>query len=97
MIYEILNAGRENAIETEQLVRKFNFTDKRELQRQISKERKAGLVILSTCENNGGYYKPANDYEVKCFIKTLSCRASNTFGALKSAKKMLEEMENANT
>lgn len=92
-IASILPIGKERAIPTKHLVELTGCKSARELQQYIAVERKAGAVILSTCQDGGGYYLPANRGEIAEFAKTLENRATNTFIALKSARKALKETE----
>lgn len=96
MVVELLDKGRENAKTTEELVRACNFTNKRDLTLQIAKEREAGAVICSTTSGEGGYYLPDNPKELRAFINSMDNRAINIFRAVKSAKKMLKELESKN-
>ena len=96
MVVELLDKGRENAKTTEELVRACNFTNKRDLTLQIAKEREAGAVICSTTSGEGGYYLPDNSKELRAFINSMDNRAINIFRAVKSAKKMLKELESKN-
>jgi len=93
IVMEALPTGKENAISSQELCSYLKFDNVRELQKEIARERKAGAVILSTCQEGGGYFLPGNDQEVKQFIKTLENRAINTFAALHSAKGLLRQQE----
>ncbi len=93
VVMEALHAGKENAISAQELCDYLGFNSVRELQYEISRERKAGAVILSTCQEGGGYFLPGNDGEVRQFIRTLENRAKNTFEALRSARGFLRQQE----
>ncbi len=93
LVLEALQAGKENAISAQDLCTYLGFNNVRELQHEIARERKAGAVILSTCQEGGGYFLPGNDREVRQFIKTLENRAKNTFAALRSARGLLMQQE----
>lgn len=84
-----LSRGKANAISAQDLCNALGFESVRELQKEIARERAAGALILSTCHDGGGYYLPAEEKEVKEFIRTLENRARNTFLALRSAKKYI--------
>lgn len=90
-VQEVLHQGQENAINAQYLADILGFDSVRELQREIARERAAGAVILSTCENGGGYYLPADSGEVRQFIRTLENRAANTYKALQSARTYLKQ------
>lgn len=93
VVMEALQTGRENAISAQDLCKYLGFNGVRELQHEIARERNAGAVILSTCQEGGGYFLPGNDWEVRQFIKTLENRAKNTFAALRSARGLLRQQE----
>jgi len=93
IVKEALQAGKENAISAHDLCTYLGFESVRELQHEIARERKAGAVILSTCQEGGGYFLPGNDSEVRQFIRTLENRAKNTFAALRSARGFLRQQE----
>lgn len=93
LVLEALQAGKENAISAQDLCTYLRFNSVRELQHEIARERKAGAVILSTCQNGGGYFLPENDREVRQFIWTLENRAKNTFAVLRSARGLLMQQE----
>ncbi|WP_077612997.1 hypothetical protein [Clostridium sp. Marseille-P2415] len=90
MVMEALRPGKENAISVQELYTYLKFDNVRELQKEIARERKAGAVILSNCQEGGGYFLPGSDQEVKQFIKTLENRARNTFAALHSVRQQEE-------
>lgn len=95
VVQEVLQSGKDNAISSEALADRLGFDSVRSLQKEIERERKAGAVILSTCENGGGYFLPECNREVKQFIRTLENRASNTLAALESAKTYIRQHEEA--
>lgn len=92
MIENFLLEGKQNAIKSRQLADLVGCKSVRELQEIIATERAAGSVILSTCQDGGGYFLPGNLREVKEFIVTLENRGKNTLLALKSAKAYLDQM-----
>lgn len=93
VVMEALHTGKENAINAQALCDYLGFNSVRELQNEIARERKAGAVILSTCQEGGGYFLPSNNREVRQFIRTLENRAKNTFEALRSARGFLRQQE----
>ena len=93
LVADMLPKGKENAVSTAYLYKALGFTDARSLQAEIAREREAGAVILSTCQDGGGYYLPGSAAEVKEFIGTLESRAKNTFLALRSARRWLRQQE----
>lgn len=96
VVTEALTIGKENAISAQELCTYLGFNSTRDLQHEIARERKAGAVILSTCQDGGGYFLPENAQEVRQFIKTLENRANNTYEALCSARRYLLQQEGSN-
>lgn len=93
VVMEALHTGKGNAISAQDLCTYLGVNSVRELQNEIARERKAGAVILSTCQDGGGYFLPENDREVRQFIRTLENRAKNTYEALRSARGFLRQQE----
>lgn len=93
VVADILPEGKENAMSAEALCSRLGLETVRELQKEIARERAAGAVILSTCQEDGGYFLPGNVREVKEFIKTLENRGRNTLRALESARELLGQWE----
>lgn len=91
-ISEYLPTGKQNAIPSKALADMLGFDTVRELQKAIERERQAGAVILSTCTEGGGYFLPANETEIREFIRTLSNRAKNTRRSMESALDALDGM-----
>ena len=91
-ITDYLPTGKENAIPSKTLAEILGFDTVRELQKAIERERQAGAVILSTCTEGGGYLLPANETEIREFIRTLSNRAKNTRRSMESALDALDGM-----
>ena len=92
-VMDALPHGKENAVSAQQLCNVLHFESVRELQKEIARERKAGAVILSTCQKSGGYFLPADEPEVRRFIRTLENRANNTLAVLHSARELLGQQE----
>ena len=90
-ILNILPEGKVNAISSEELVLILDLPSKRELQKQIAQERKAGALILSTTK--GGYYRSNDRKEISEFVRTVEKRAKNTINALKPARRYLKTVE----
>lgn len=94
MIEKFLLEGKRNAIKSQKLADLAGCKSVRELQEVIAAERAAGAVILSTCQNGGGYFLPTgNKQEVVEYIRTLTSRAQNTLAAIESAKEYLKQLE----
>lgn len=90
MIEDFLLIGKKNAISSQRLADMAGCKSVRELQQVIAEERAGGAVILSTCQDGGGYFLPQNSAEVREFIVTLENRGKNTLLALDSARAYLE-------
>ena len=95
MVYEILKVGEINALSPDYLRATLGLTSNRAVQKQIEHERRQGKVILSSTQPPGGYFRAANKYEIKRFIRTLEHRGSKTLDALDGARRLLEEFEKA--
>ena len=93
MVFEILRAGKENAIPSEYLRQILKFKSVRELQKQIQAERLQGEVILSSSQPPGGYFLPSCRGEAKEFIATLENRAGATLEAIQGAKEYLKQLD----
>ena len=91
-IIDYLPIGKQNAIPNKRLADMLGFGTVRELQHAVERERKEGAVILSTCTEGGGYFLPADETEIRAFIRTLSSRARNTQRALDSALLELDRL-----
>jgi len=92
-ILEVLPMGKENAIPSRELADLCGYKHIRELQKDIETLRINGEVIASTCQNGGGYFRPANESELREYISTVESRAKNSFRSLKSARRALRDLE----
>lgn len=96
-VYDILPEGEENAISTVDLVRLRGFKSARELQLVIAFERSSGALILSACQNGGGYFRPSpgekGRREIAAFEHTLRLRALNTLRVLQAARAALGDID----
>lgn len=94
-IFDLLPQGEGNAIPSKFLAEIVGVQSVRELQNRIAAEREGGKLILSTCRNGGGYFRPsdgaAGQAEISAFIDTLRARALNTLRILKAAKTALDD------
>ena len=91
--FQLIPVGYENRVSTEQLVIIAGFKSPRLLQKHIELLRNSGAVIASTCRDGGGYYRPQTVPELQSYVNTCESRAKNTLRSLKSARKMLRELE----
>lgn len=94
-IYDLLPVGENNAISRRELMNLTGMRD-RELRLQITAERRAGALILSSVDSvRGGYFRPepGNAAELRRFIVSMSSRGRSTFAVLKAARAALKELE----
>lgn len=96
-IFDLLPVGESNAISSKQLANIVGTSSVRDLQNRIAAEREQGALILSTCRNGGGYYRPSNgpegQREIAAFIQTLRARALSTLKILRTAKAALSGLD----
>lgn len=96
-IFELLPQGEQNAIPAATLAAIVGAASVRDLQIRIARERDNGNLILSSCKNGGGYFRPSDgadgEAEIASFVRTLRARALNTLRALRAAKAALERSE----
>lgn len=89
-IFSILPVGEANAISSRDLSDIVGASSVRDLQNRIAAEREQGALILSTCRNGGGYFRPSpgdeGRAEIERYIATLRARALNTLRILRAAK-----------
>lgn len=89
-IFDLLPVGESNAISSKQLANIVGTSSVRDLQNRIAAEREQGALILSTCRNGGGYFRPSpgeiGKAEINRYIATLRARALSTLHILHAAK-----------
>lgn len=95
-VYDALNYGRENAIPAKTLVKLLGFKSKRDLQKEIERERNCGFVIL-TDFSGGGYFRSNDVDDLKKFTRTMNAKAKNTLRALESAERELSKVSGQET
>lgn len=69
-IADLLSAGEENAVPLAHLMMLTGW-DERTVRKQIERERRRGIPILS----KRGYYLPADEYERAAFVASMRGRA----------------------
>lgn len=92
----ILGHGAENAMKAAALMEALGLRDQRQLRNLIERERAAGVLILSTCRGNGGYFLPSENPvqardEIAAFVHTVMSRSLNSILILKAARRALRE------
>lgn len=75
-LLDLIPQGRENAIAKADLSRITGLQD-RALRRAVANERRAGKIILSSCDG-AGYFQPTSERDVLRFIRSMRHRAKET-------------------
>lgn len=89
-IYDLLPVGAEYAISRRQLSQITGLPDRR-LRRQIAEERRAGLLILSsTAEVGGGYFRPADKQELRRWVAMMTAHINATLAVIRAAQEAIE-------
>ena len=96
-IFSLLPAGKDNAISTKDLLRLSGFSSVRAMTKEIEAERRNGALILSRCDEQGGYYRPADGAQgvasVREYARQMERRAKSIFYTIKAARKYIKENE----
>ena len=92
-IEERLHHGKENALDGKALLKLTGFLSIRELQREIERERRQGVLIISDFVN-GGYHLPSKQRlqawsEISTFHTTLRAKAISTLDVLSHTRRAL--------
>lgn len=88
-IYDLLPVGAENAVSRRELSSLTGIED-RQLRRQIAKERRAGALILSSSEINGGYYRAASREELQRYVRSMQSRCREILAVIRAAQEAIE-------
>lgn len=89
-IYDLLPVGAEYAISRRQLSQITGLPDRR-LRRQIAEERRAGLLILSsTTEVGGGYFRPADTQELRRWVAMMQSHIAAILAVIRTAQEAIE-------
>lgn len=88
-IYDLLPVGAENAVSRRELSALTGIED-RQLRRQIAKERRAGVLILSSSESNGGYYRAASREELQRYVRSMQSRSKEILTVIRTAEEALQ-------
>ena len=89
LILSAIGEGQENAVHLSELIRISGMTD-RELRKTIEYLRRQGIVILS---GNSGYYFPADEAELKAFVRREEHRERSIIVTLRPAKRYLYKIK----
>lgn len=87
-IYDLLPIGAENAVSRRELSALTGIED-RQLRRQIAKERRAGVLILSSSESNGGYYRAASREELQRYVRSMQSRSKEILTVIRTAEEAI--------
>ena len=93
-IFDLLPVGAENAVSRRELSALTGIED-RQLRRQIAKERRAGVLILSSSESNGGYYRAASREELQRYVRSMQSRSKEILTVIRTAEEALQNYEEA--
>ena len=88
-IEKMLPLGEQDAIHAKELSALLDCTE-RELRIIIASERNSGRLI---CSSSNGYFRPANKFELRAYVKVMQAHATSVFKTLQGAKKELEKLE----
>lgn len=89
-IYDLLPVGAEYAISRRQLSAITGIPD-RQLRRRIAEERRAGLLILSsTAEVGGGYFRAADTKELRRWVAMMQSHIAAVLAVIRAAQEALE-------
>lgn len=92
-IYDLLPVGAENAVSRRQLSAITGIPD-RQLRRKIAAERIAGSLILSsTAEVGGGYYRPSNTQELRRWVAMMQSHIAAILAVIRAAKEAIAAAE----
>ncbi len=95
-IYDLLPIGAENAVSRRQLSAMTGIPD-RQLRRKIAAERIAGSLILSsTAEVGGGYYRPGNTQELRRWVAMMQSRIAAILAVIRAAQEAIAAAEGNN-
>lgn len=92
-IYDLLPVGAENAVSRRQLSAITGIPD-RQLRRRIAEERRAGLLILSsTAEVGGGYFRAADVQELRRWVAMMTAHTNATLAVIRAAQEAIAAAE----
>lgn len=90
-IYDLLPIGAENAVSRRELSALTGIED-RQLRRKIAAERMEGLLILSsTAEVGGGYFRAANVAELRRWVAMMQSHISAVLAVIRAAQEAIAE------
>ena len=87
-IFDLLPVGADHAISRRELSALVGLPD-RQLRRKIAEERRSGLLILSSSESNGGYYRPADASELRRYVRSMQSRSKEILAVIRAAEEAI--------
>lgn len=88
-IYDLLPVGAEYAISRRQLSAITGIPD-RQLRRKIAEERRSGALILSsTAEVGGGYFRPADMQELRRWVAMMQSHIAAILAVIRAAQEAI--------
>lgn len=96
MIFEVLPAGRENALTGRELANIFDC-DIRAITIQIERERRDGHPICAASGERPGYFLPADNEELQEYCDRLKGRAIELFKTRQALVRVLRQRQEALT
>lgn len=91
-VLDFIPTGKENAISMTELSIRMKC-DKRAARAAVFNARKAGAIILSTCDglSTAGYFQSTNVYDIRRFVKMMDKRMNSTAISKRSAEEFLKK------
>ena len=91
-IAELLQCGEENAIHARELIETSACRSRRELYRQIKRERDSGALILASAK---GFFLPSQDpvQEIEAWTSAMTAKSVSIQTTLKTARESLRQCD----
>lgn len=94
-IAELLRCGEENAIPARELIETSACRSRRELYRQIKRERDSGALILASAK---GFFLPSQDpaqarQEIEAWTSAMTAKSASIQATLKTARESLRQCD----
>lgn len=89
-IVELIPFGKENAIKREELLQRYEGTD-RSMRRELQEARKHDVIV--NLSDGSGYFRPADRYELAAYIAQETARARAIEKSIRVAKKLMAEVD----
>ena len=93
MIFKLLAEGEEHARTAKELAEMLNCS-RRDITKQIEKERRAGYPICSSCRSDTpGYYIPIDEKDLSLYCDSLKRRAIEIFKTRQALVAVLRKIQ----